>query len=110
MRRRPGQRPWLSVCRSSASPSFSATRSDGLEGVLSPRVMGEPAKPLGTTRKAETWPPAVALAVVSAVAPKLTSTGSEGPNPRQARVTRDPADPVLEEGAAPGSFGMAPPG
>src|SRR4029453_10182482 len=41
--------------------------------------------------------PAVALAVASTVAPKLTATGSEGANPRQARVTRDPAGPVLGE-------------
>jgi hypothetical protein len=34
------------------------------------------------------------LAVVSTVAPKLTSTCSEGANPRQERVTRDSAGPV----------------
>ena len=71
----------------------------GLEGVRSPPSNEEPSKPLGTTNEAETWPPAVALAVVSTVALKLTSTGSEGPNPRQARMTRDPAGPVLEERA-----------
>jgi hypothetical protein len=59
--------------------------------------MVEPAKPLGTANEAAIWPPAVAVAVVSTVAPKLTSTGSEGANPRQARVTRDPAGPVLGE-------------
>jgi hypothetical protein len=56
--------------------------------------MVEPAKPLGTTNDAVIWPLVVALAVVSTVAPKLTSTGSEGVNPRQERVTRDPAGPV----------------
>jgi hypothetical protein len=55
----------------------------------------EPANPLGTANDAASWPPAVALAVVSTVAPKLTSTGSEGANPRQERVTRDPAGPVV---------------
>jgi hypothetical protein len=59
--------------------------------------MVDPAKPLGTANEAATWPPAVAVAVVSTVAPKLTSTGSAGPNPRQARVTRAPAGPVLGE-------------
>jgi hypothetical protein len=54
----------------------------------------EPAKPLGTANEAAIWPPAVALAVVSTVAPKPTATGSEEANPRQARVTRDPAGPV----------------
>jgi hypothetical protein len=59
----------------------------------------EPANPLGTANDAASWPPAVALAVVSTVAPKRTSTGSEGANPRQARVTRDPAGPVFGERA-----------
>jgi hypothetical protein len=54
----------------------------------------DPAKPLGTANEAAIWPPAVALAVVSTLAPKLTSTCSEGANPRQARLTRDPAGPV----------------
>jgi hypothetical protein len=45
------------------------------------------------------WPLVVALVVVSTVAPKLTATGSEGANPRQARVTRDSAGPVLGERA-----------
>ena len=57
----------------------------------------EPAKPLGTANDAETWPPAVALAVASTVAPKAMATCSEGVNPRQERVTRDPASPALGE-------------
>jgi hypothetical protein len=59
----------------------------------------EPANPLGTANDAASWPPGVALAVVSTVAPKRTSTGSEGANPLQARVTRDPAGPVSGERA-----------
>jgi hypothetical protein len=66
----------------------------------------DPAKPLGTANEAAIWPPAVALAVLSTVAPKLTSTGSEGPNPRQARVTRAPAGPVLGERAHLGLVGV----
>jgi hypothetical protein len=68
--------------------------------------MVDPAKPLGTANEAAIWPPAVALAVVSTVAPKLTSTGSAGANPRQERVTRDPAGPVLGEMAQVGLAGM----
>jgi hypothetical protein len=48
----------------------------------------------------------VALAVVSTVAPKLTSTDSEGANPRQERVTRDPAGPVFGERAHLGLVGV----
>jgi hypothetical protein len=59
----------------------------------------EPAKPLGTAKEAVAWPPAVALVVASTVAPKLTSTRSEGAKPRQDRVTRDPARPVVGERA-----------
>jgi hypothetical protein len=59
----------------------------------------EPAKPLGTANEAVIWPLVVALAVINTAAPKLTSTGSEGANPRQARVTRDSAGPVLGERA-----------
>jgi hypothetical protein len=68
--------------------------------------MVDPAKPLGTANEAAIWPPAVALAVVSTVAPKLTSTGSAGANPRQERVTRDPAGPVLGEMAQVALAGM----
>jgi hypothetical protein len=64
--------------------------------------MVDPAKPPGTANDAVIWPLVVALAVVSTVAPKLTSTGSEGANPRQERVTRDPAGPVSGERAHPG--------
>jgi hypothetical protein len=35
------------------------------------------------------------MAVASTVAPKVTSTRSEGANPWQERVTRDPAGPLL---------------
>jgi hypothetical protein len=66
----------------------------------------DPANPLGTANDAAIWPPAVALAVVSTVAPKLTSTGSEGTNPRQERVTRDPAGPVFGERAHLGLVGV----
>jgi hypothetical protein len=59
----------------------------------------DPAKPLGTANEAAIWPPAVALAVVSTIAPKPTATGSEEANPRQERVTRDPAGPVSGERA-----------
>jgi hypothetical protein len=59
----------------------------------------EPAKPLGTANEAVIWPLVVALVVVSTVAPKLTSTGSERANPRQERVTRDPDGPVFGERA-----------
>jgi hypothetical protein len=59
----------------------------------------EPAKPLGTANEAETWPPVVALAVVSTVAPKLTSTPSAGAKPRQDKTTREPAGPRLGERA-----------
>ena len=38
-----------------------------------------------------------ALAVASTVAPKAMATCSEGVNPRQERVTRDPASPALGE-------------
>jgi hypothetical protein len=54
-------------------------------------------KPLGTTNEAATSPPAEALAVASTVAPKVMATCSEGVNPRQERVTRDPASPALGE-------------
>jgi hypothetical protein len=67
----------------------------------------EPAKPLGTANEAATSPPVVALAVVSTVAPKLTSTCSEGANPRQERVTRDPAGPVAGETAHIALVGLA---
>jgi hypothetical protein len=66
----------------------------------------EPAKPLGTANEVMIWPLAVALAVASTVAPKLTSTGSEGAKPRQARVARDPAGPVWGEMAHVGLAGM----
>jgi hypothetical protein len=46
------------------------------------------------------------LAVVSTVAPKLMATGSEGVNPRQERVTRDPAGPVFGERAHLGLAGV----
>jgi hypothetical protein len=59
----------------------------------------DPAKPLGTANDAASWPPGVALAVVSTVAPKLMATCSEGVNPRQARVTGAPAGPVFGERA-----------
>src|SRR5215211_7666691 len=48
----------------------------------------------------------VALAVVSTVAPKLTSTCSEGANPRQERVIRAPAGPVFGERAHLGLAGV----
>jgi hypothetical protein len=54
----------------------------------------EPANPLGTVNEAVAWPLAVALAVASTVAPKVTWTRSEGVKPRQARVTRAPAGPL----------------
>jgi hypothetical protein len=66
----------------------------------------EPAKPLGTANEAVIWPLVVALVVVSTVAPKLTSTCSEGANPRQAKVTRDPAGPVWGEMAHVGLAGV----
>lgn len=66
----------------------------------------DPAKPLGTANDAAIWPPVVALAVVSTVAPKLMATGSEGVNPRQERVTRDPAGPVFGERAHLGLAGV----
>jgi hypothetical protein len=66
----------------------------------------DPAKPLGTANDAAIWPPVVALAVVSTVAPKLMATGSEGVNPRQERVTRDPAGPVFGERAHLGLVGV----
>jgi hypothetical protein len=59
----------------------------------------EPAKSAGTANEAATWPLVVALALASTVAPKLTSTGSEGANPWQVIVTRDPADPVFGDRA-----------
>ena len=59
----------------------------------------EPAKPLGTANEAATWPPAVAFAEASTVAPKVTSTRSEGAKPRQERVTRAPAGPLVGERA-----------
>jgi hypothetical protein len=45
--------------------------------------------------------------MTNTVAPKLTSTGSEGANPRQERVTRDPAGPVSGERAHLGVAGVA---
>jgi len=59
----------------------------------------EPAKPLGTANEAATWPPAVAFAEASTVAPKVTSTRSEGAKPRQERVTRAPAGPLAGDRA-----------
>jgi hypothetical protein len=67
----------------------------------------EPAKPLGTAKEAATWPPAVAVAVASTVAPKVTSTGSEGAKPRQERVIRAPAGPLAGERAQLALAGMA---
>jgi hypothetical protein len=61
--------------------------------------MVEPAKPLGTAKAAVAWPLAVALAVASTVAPKVTLTCSEGAKPRQDRVTRAPAGPLVGERA-----------
>jgi hypothetical protein len=59
----------------------------------------EPAKPPGTANDAATWPLAAALAVASTVAPKVTSTCSEGAKLRQERVTRDSAGPRFGERA-----------
>jgi hypothetical protein len=42
-----------------------------------------------------TSPLVVALVVANASAPKVMATDSEGANPRQVRVTRDPASPVF---------------
>jgi hypothetical protein len=49
----------------------------------------------------------VALAVVSTVAPKVTSTSSEGAKPRQDRVTRAPAGPLVGDRAQVALVGLA---
>jgi hypothetical protein len=67
----------------------------------------EPANPPGTAKEAATWPPVMALVVVSTVAPKATSTCSEGANPRQERVTREPAGPLFGETAHLALVGLA---
>jgi hypothetical protein len=67
----------------------------------------EPAKPLGTVNEAATSPLLVALVVVSTAAPKVMSTCSEGANPRQVRVTLDPAGPSFGEMAQVALAGVA---
>jgi len=69
--------------------------------------MVEPAKPLGTAKAAVAWPLAVALAVASTVAPKVTLTCSEGAKPRQDRVTRAPAGPLVGDTAQVAVVGPA---
>jgi hypothetical protein len=49
----------------------------------------------------------VALAVASTVAPKVTSTSSEGAKPRQDRVTRVPAGPLVGDRAQVALVGAA---
>jgi len=49
----------------------------------------------------------VALAVASTVAPKVTATGSEGAKPRQDRVTRAPAGPLVGDTAQVAVVGPA---
>ena len=47
------------------------------------------------------------MAVVSTVAPKVTSTCSEGAKPRQDRVTRAPAGPLVGDRAQLALVGLA---
>jgi hypothetical protein len=114
------------VTRDPAGPAIGARAQAALAGLATVKVaeailplwgplawkvsrrpgIAEPAKPLGTANEVAIWPLAVALAVASTVASKLTSTCSEGANPRQARVTRAPAGPVLGEMAQVGLAGV----
>jgi hypothetical protein len=70
----------------------------GLEGIFSARVVGA-SKPARHRKQGTTSPPALALAVATTTAPKLTTTCSEGANRRQVRVTQDPAGPDFGETA-----------